>query len=914
MKRIVKYTVFAMMLLIVLIFSESSVFASVKPPADKVAGSGTRTDPYIIDMGASSSKRIVLKPEEIPFYFVVRGTGGVGGVFVMDYDIDTGLVSFLLDRSVNSSDGVEKTSVYVTKADYDTHVQQLGVKYNAVSEDKTSFPTYDIQEILLYNNTAGRKPIEGGSTITAEQRKFWFIDFLKKDRYSVLRTLNLSNVSLQASYSDMSRGDMYFFANQPKTQKEVDELFESSGYSSNHSDSEYWVYNKDGFETVSIGNELKLDNGYNFSILYCFGGKSNSALSNSNLSEKNTVEAIFTRLLLVIGDDFLLKMLIQGLFGKDLTINSLIFNTYDGTKLNFYSKSTNELTSVLSRVVNTWYKIFSSLAYILYVIILVYIGVMIIASSGTPNQDKMKKSLGDWFVGLAIMLAVPTFVIPSLIKLNDAFVKFMYNKNSEQVTSYYTVYDSADDIIGGDSSTLSIEELLKKRNEESQNLQSFEEEKTRLVNEIIDKIGSKLSYTMSDDERSFLEDRFFYLYENAKIYVFEKESGEGSFDGALFECVDAIRRRVRGGSLNGELASITYRYLKSDTEEMKELLEKYKEIYDKETTINAIDQLIEVKSTDLMTIMRAYAGEYQRIVFAVVWFSLLFQLIALIFIYYKRIFVIAILIAIFPLIMIFYCIDKMADGSAQTLSMWFNELLSNIFIQSIHCIMYTVLVQMGLEIYKADPSNWFLFLAAMLLLVPAEKILREIFGLGGRTLGKLGGLGMKSALGAIAAAKLVRKGAKGFVNKVTGRKDKAFVDKMNKNFNKLQRRQNRADMRAATRKNDRKAEGRTELTGWERFREQAYKDATKVREFKAKYAPKVAKAARAAKTAASVTAGVVYGVAVDGDVMNKLTQGVHFTEQLMGGQGKTVSRKNAKIKTELSSAYKRKAEKEKEKK
>lgn len=917
MKRIIKYRVFTMILLIVLIFSEASVFAEVNPPADKVAGSGTQSDPYVLDFGASSSKRIVVDPKEIPFYFVVKGAGGVGGAFVIDYDVETGLVSFLLDRSVDANDGPEKASVYVTQAGYDTHEQQVGVKYRAVSENQTSFPTYDIQEILMYNNTGKNKAIEGGTTITTKQRNgFLGIDILVKDRYSVLRTLSLSNMGLQATYSDMARGDMYFFANLVDTKPQIDRLFSSSEYTASV-DGKYWKYSKKGFTTVTIGNELTLDDGrIDFSIMYRFGGKSNSALNDSQATSRS-IEAIFTRMLLVIGDDFLLKMLIQNLFGKDLTINSLIFNTYENTKLRFYSGSTNELSTAISNVVNTWYSIFSRLAYILYVIILVYIAVMIIASAGTPNQDKMKKSLGDWFVGLAIMLAVPTFVIPSLIKLNDAFVNFMYNKNSEQVTSYYSVYDSADDIIGGDSSTLSIEELLKKKNEFSNDLEAFEEEKTKLVNELIGKIGSGLSYEMSDDERKFLEDRFFYLYENVKVFVFSSDSWTAEekvkYNAAIKEIREAIRRKANTGAITGELYKVALAYFTPDSDDMQELLEKYKEIYDKETKINAIDQLIEVKSTDLMTVMRAYAGEYQRIVFAVVWFSLLFQLIALIFIYYKRIFVIALLIAIFPLIMIFYCIDKMADGSAQTLSMWFNELLSNIFIQSIHCIMYTVLVQMGLEIYKADPSNWFLFLAAMLLLVPAEQILREIFGLGGKTLGKLGGMGMKLGLGAIAVAKLGKRAVKGIGNKIAGKQDKAFVDKMNKKFDKTQRKQNRADEKAAIRANKRKAAGRTQLSGWEKIREKAYHAATKAREFRARNAPRVAKAARAAKNAAAIGAGVAYGIAVGGGTEG-LTQGMQFADELMGSKGKMVSKKKANIKTELSYAYKRKAAKGKRKK
>ena len=871
MKKIIKYMVFIMTFLIVLTFSESSVFAEVKPPADNVAGSGTEDDPYVLNIGSSSAKRIVLDPEQIPFNFVVTGTGGVGGVFVVDYDLETGLVSFLLDKSVSSSDGADVASVYV--AENNASTQQLGVKYAVVSEDKISFPTYDIQEVLRYNTN---KKIN----------------------------LNLSNLGLQASYSNMARGDMYFFANQVQSKEDLDELFSASGYSIDENGDKL-IYKKDGATEISISKE-KMD----FSIMYRFAGKSNSALSDEEVAENGSIEAIFTRLLLTVGDDFLLKMLIQRLFGKELTINSLIFNTYDGTKLEFYSGSTNELTSALTGVVNNWYKIFSSLAYILYVIILVYIGVMIIATSGTANQDKMKKSLGDWFVGLVIMLAVPTFVIPSLIKLNDAFVKYMYSKNSEQVTSYYTFYDVADDIIGGDSSTLSIEELMEIRNEESSQLEKFEKNKSTKIEQILDSLDKRLSKPMTDAEREHMRQKFIYLYDNAKTLVFEKEQGEEDdielFGYILPDYQDTLVREVRVGKISSELASSSFQIFKKDYSFMQELVKIYREIYTSETKIDTIDQLIEVKSTDLMTVMRAYAGKYQRFIFAVVWFSLLFQLIALIFIYYKRIFIIALLITIFPLIMIFYCIDKMADGSAQTLSMWFNELLSNIFIQSIHCVIYTVLIQMGLEIYKADQSNWFLFLAAMLLLVPAEKILREIFGFGKLTLGKLGGMGEKIFAGAIAGIKLGRKGIVGAANKISGKKSKAFVDKVNKNFAKTQRRQDRADAKAAIRANKRATAGRTELSKFEKFREGVYATATKAREVKVKTAPMVAHAAETAKKAAAMGAGAAYGIATGGG-LEGFNAGMEFTDNLMGSQGKMVSGKQANIKNELASAYRRKA-------
>lgn len=900
MKKVFKYRVFTMVILIVLIFSGVPAYAKVDPPADNVAGIGTSNNPYVIDMSSSSSKRIVVEPETVPFYFVVKGVEGVGGVFVIDYDITTGLVSFLLDRSVYDSADERYASVYVTESEYNTRRQQLGVKYRVVEKEKTSFPTYDIQEILQYNTSKNNASIEGGSEVKKENRK------------EVTRNLNLSNLSLQASYTDMARGDIYFLANRIEGTADIDKLFASSGYSKTASDNNDSTYTKENFQTVYIGNESIEENNTNFSIMYRFGGKTNSALDDSAVGEDVTVEGVIARLLISIGDTFLLKMLIQGLFGKELTINSLIFNTYDGTKLEFYSKSSNAITQSITNVVNYWYNVFSALAYILYVIILVYIGVMLIISAGTPNCDKMKRSLGDWVAGLVILLAVPAFVIPSLIKLNDAFVKFMYNKNDEEVVSYYSLYEISDDIIGGDSSTLSIEELMNMRNEESDKLDELNKNREKLLDDYIQKMLDEAgSGPMADTRREeTIRNMFETIITRMRSYL--SGGAAASRYSSLEECIERITQEsyemVVANMPDNRFREVLEQYCVPGASQFETTVTLLKEIASAEQKIDTIDKLIEVKQSDLMTVMRAYAGKYQRLVFVAVWYSLLFQLIALIFIYYKRIFVIALLITVFPLIMVFYCIDKMADGSAQTLSMWFNELLSNIFIQSIHCIMYTVLVQMGLEIYKADPSNWFLFLAAMLLIVPAEKILREIFGLGGSTLGKLGGMGMKAVMATGAIVKLAGKGIQKTGDMIKGRQDKAFVDKMNKNFGKIQRSQNRADAKATIRANKRQINGQTELSKWGKFREGAYHAATKVREFEAKAAPKVAKAARTAKNAAATGTGVVYGVAAGGG-LDGLTQGMSFAEELKGKKGKMVSGNKAIIKDELAYAYKRKAEK-----
>ena len=284
--------------------------------------------------------------------------------------------------------------------------------------------------------------------------------------------------------------------------------------------------------------------------------------------------------------------------------------------------------------------------------------------------------------------------------------------------------------------------------------------------------------------------------------------------------------------------------------------------------------------------------------------------------------------------MIFYCIDKMADGSAQTLSMWFKELIADIFIQSVHCVIYTVLVQMGLEVYNNNPNNWFLFLAAMMLLVPAERMMKEIFGLNSSTLGQLGGMGMKLAAGVGTAVMLAKMGGRKIANKIGGKKNKAAIDMANKSFAKLQGKQNKADLKSERRDDRQKiadmknaqrvASGKKGIgmairngmyragTAARSAREKMHEIGTARREKQASMIPKKAKAMarkESAKQALKVAGGIAYGLysAANGEGINGLYAGVQMAEKAT--RDKTVSGKEAVLKDELETAYKRKAAK-----
>lgn len=918
MKRLIKYRrLCVIIMLIVLMISNVNVYAKIDMPATQITGIGTSADPYILDF--SREKKIIVKAETVPFYFTVQGTGGLGGVFVVEYDVENKLVSFLFDRTVAKADSNE-INVPLNEGEYKTHVHQLGIQTKQANKSDTTIPRYDISEVIDYDATNVDGNIVKNTSEYINSRGSYspsiIIENGNKDKKTsrVTRTMKLANTSVgNSSEIAGSKYNIYFFANQTNTESDVCNLFEGTGYFKSTIDrvqnyhgtnlsETHTVFSKEGFNYVVMGTKIDLN------ILYKFNGMNNSL---GDQGEPSELESLFTRLLLAFGD--VLLDMISHIFGKKLTINSLIFNTYEDTKLNFYSSKPSGLSAGLAEVVNTWYEIFSKLAYVLYVIILVYIGIMLVASAGTDEQDKKEKSLGDWFAGLAIMFVVPTFVIPSLIKLNDAFVTFMRRQNGEEITTYYNYYEVGDDILGGDSATVSIEKLMEMREKESNELKELREEMESMFNNYVDLIVSTVQnetgYVATPKEKELLYNNFNSVYSSLKFHSNTKQGEE--LEKEIPEILKWAEytiiaygpdNRIGSNQMHGSLCQEARNYFKIGSPQCTEMTNLFLSVVEKELKIDIITDLIKIKQTDLMTVMRSYAGQYERIIFAVVWLLLIFQMIAMVFIYYKRIFVIAILITIFPLIMIFYCIDKMADGSAQTLSMWFKELIADIFIQSIHCVMYVVLVQMGLEIYKNDPNNWFLFLAAMLLLVPAERMMKEIFGLNSSTLGQLGGIGMSIAMGIGAAVKLGKMGTGKLGDIANGRRDKAFVQKQNARFKKIQNKQTRADTRAAISQNKRLAKGK------EPSKQRLYHAATNLRKAEAKVMPIAATVAKIGKEAATTTAALSYGAykAISGEGMSGLYAGVSIAEKASGVGNTKVSGKNATIKKELNCAYKRK--------
>ena len=105
-------------------------------------------------------------------------------------------------------------------------------------------------------------------------------------------------------------------------------------------------------------------------------------------------------------------------------------------------------------------------------------------------------------------------------------------------------------------------------------------------------------------------------------------------------------------------------------------------------------------------------------------------LILFIWMYLKRVMYMVFLTLIAPFVAVTYPLDKIKDGKAQGFDYWFKEYFYNLLLQPLHLLIYTVLVGTANVIAVENPVYG---IAALAFLLPAEKILKQMFGFKGET-------------------------------------------------------------------------------------------------------------------------------------------------------------------------------------
>ena len=134
---------------------------------------------------------------------------------------------------------------------------------------------------------------------------------------------------------------------------------------------------------------------------------------------------------------------------------------------------------------------------------------------------------------------------------------------------------------------------------------------------------------------------------------------------------------------------------------------------------------------DYMSIIAEVAEQSQKIAISFAFLIMTWQLITLIFHYYKRLFMVGFLIVIFPLVAFSYAIDKIADGKSQAFNTWLKEYMLNVFVQSFHAVVYVFVCS---TVYSAAGMggsinyDYILLIVGVTFLFTGEQIIREIFG------------------------------------------------------------------------------------------------------------------------------------------------------------------------------------------
>ncbi len=141
-----------------------------------------------------------------------------------------------------------------------------------------------------------------------------------------------------------------------------------------------------------------------------------------------------------------------------------------------------------------------------------------------------------------------------------------------------------------------------------------------------------------------------------------------------------------------------------------------------------------------------------KMAFFILYIALVIYTVMFTWTYLKRMLMMAFLTIIAPLVALTYPIDKISDGQAQAFNTWLKEYIFNALLQPFHLIIYIVFVGSAMDLAQ---TNIIYVIAAMGFILPAEKILRNIFGF------NKAGAGTVGALTGFAAGNLANKFLKG---------------------------------------------------------------------------------------------------------------------------------------------------------
>ena len=118
-------------------------------------------------------------------------------------------------------------------------------------------------------------------------------------------------------------------------------------------------------------------------------------------------------------------------------------------------------------------------------------------------------------------------------------------------------------------------------------------------------------------------------------------------------------------------------------------------------------------------------GGFSYVGYVICYLVLVFFTVYFTFVYLRRVLYMAFLTMIAPMVAMTYPIDKINDGSAQGFTKWFREYIFNLLIQPMHLLLYYILITSAFELAG---ENIIYSIVAIGFMIPAEKLLRSLFG------------------------------------------------------------------------------------------------------------------------------------------------------------------------------------------
>lgn len=266
------------------------------------------------------------------------------------------------------------------------------------------------------------------------------------------------------------------------------------------------------------------------------------------------------------------------------------------------------------------------------------------------------------------------------------------------------------------------------------NIEVLESELSELVNDFYSKEENKQKFINSEnilqavlDNEEFNEEINKYIRKYKIISsVNNNEITDNNIENTLSSYIDALAKNI----LPRESYDIFYASMENDLLDVEQNMQNTEM---KIANLNKAIEMAENNNADIMGKMRIKIDETYSFLYVAVWFIMVFEVVILLVLYYKRLFMLMALIAIFPLITVAYAYEKSKGGRASILSSWLKEYVANVFIQSIHALLYVILVETGYSIYIVDNDNWLIFVFAVLCMIMIEPVFKNLLGIRGST-------------------------------------------------------------------------------------------------------------------------------------------------------------------------------------